>query len=116
MLAELLDLRAMLAYNVYARRIIMEISKIYDMIEKSFLSGWLEEIEKEENNVFKKDVDESRRELYAQLNEEQKKLAVSLERVLELYWEYVYYNINIRVLNVGIETGMQLQQAFAKQE
>ena len=94
----------------------MESSKIYDLFENNLLYKWLEEFEKEENNVFKKDVEESKRELYEQINEEQKKLVNKLEVTLDWYWEFVYYNVNIRLLNLGIKIGMQLQQAFDEQE
>lgn len=94
----------------------MENSKIYDLIENSLLYKWLEEFEKEENNIFKKDVEKSKQELCSQLNENQKKLADKFEGTLGWYWEFVYYNVNIRILNLAIKMGMQLQQAFDNQE
>lgn len=94
----------------------MESSKIYDLIENSLIYKWVEELEKEENNIFKKDVKKSKQELCCQLNEEQKGLVDKSEGALGWYWEFVYYNVNIRILNLGVKIGMQLQQAFDAQE
>lgn len=90
----------------------MESSKIYDLIEDKLLNKWLEELEKEENNIFKKDVEKNKQELCSQLNEAQKKLVDKFQGTLGSYWEFIYYNVNIRMLNLGIKIGMQLQQAF----
>lgn len=94
----------------------MESSVINDLIEVGLLNKWLEEFKKEENNVLKRDADNYKQELCTQLNEEQKKLVDKFERTLDWYWDYVYYNVRIRVLNLGIKIGMQLQQAFDSQE
>lgn len=95
----------------------MEESKIYDLLSDGLLSKLREKIEETENDTcfFVKER-EVFSELEKQLNEQQIELLKSYSLAIENKLDYIYYNLNINILNIGIKIGMDLQKAFAEYE
>lgn len=95
----------------------MEKSILYDLLDRQLLSQWKEMIEKTESESwFFTNEKEVIKELETELNEKSKKLLTSYALAIENRIDYLYYNLSIKILNVGIKIGMELQKSFAENE
>lgn len=95
----------------------MEKSKIYDLLGDSLLHKWKDKIEETESDTwFFTRVQEVFAELEKELNEQEKDLLKSYSLALENKIDYIYYNLKIKILNLGIKIGMELEKSFAEYE
>ncbi len=92
----------------------MEESKIFDLLNNC-LQKWREEFEAKDEYDFGKIMHDNESAVTATLTEKQKELLKFYEVSKHNYLDYVYYEINKKVLHFGIQAGMQLQQAFNEQ-
>lgn len=60
------------------------------------------------------DADQLREQPDSALNSQEKQLLKSYSLALENAWDYIYYALNIRILNLGIKIGLELGQNFAQ--
>ena len=88
----------------------MEDSMLHDLLSHK-LYTYREELEAEENN-FSRWVRESREELEKSLNSEQLKLVDRYKHRLALREEDIELQVEMRLMNLAVKIGMQLQQAF----
>lgn len=93
----------------------MDESTLYDLLDGELLRQWREAIEKAmgETWFFTREK-EVLKELEAELNEKNKKLLTAYSLVIEDRMDYLFYNIKIKILNLGIKIGMDLQKAFTE--
>ncbi len=89
----------------------MEIPELIDIIYAQVLHRLRERIEKEDHSIITS-VDNERSALSEKLNEEQEKLLGMYVSALELRYDYINYEMNKFVLNVGIKYGMELKKAL----
>lgn len=95
----------------------MEESRLYDLLESGLLHKWKDKIEETETNTwFFTREQEAYNELEKELNEQEKKLLKSYSLAVENKLDYVYYNLNIKVLNFGIKIGQEWQKALIEDE
>lgn len=88
----------------------MEESLIYDLLSHK-LYEYRQKLEKEENN-FSEWIKKSREDLEKSLTSEQLKLVDSYKHNLILREEDIMIREEMKLLNMGIKIGMQLQKAF----
>ncbi len=95
----------------------MEESEIYNLLDYRFLLNWKEKIEKDEGDTWfftnEKQELEKIKEFF---NEDEQKLIFRYTLAMENKFEYLYYNLNIKILNFGVKIGMELQKAFLKDD
>lgn len=94
----------------------MERSKIYDILSRELLPEWKGKVEGDDGCGFASQEKELIEELTAELTDKGKKLLTSYTLAVENRIDYVYYNLKIKILNLGIKIGMELQQAFKEYE
>lgn len=94
----------------------MENSEIYNLLEHGLLDSWRKIAEDEDECGFTKDADTAKAELLAVLNDSEKKLLTSCLCALETKLGYIYYNVNIKILNYGIKIGMEINAALHEYE
>ena len=93
----------------------MENSNIYDLLEHTLIQQWRKELEDMDELGFIKIMRECEEEIKATLDENQIELLRFFEVSINNYLDNLYYMINHKILNYGIQIGMQLQQAFFEQ-
>ena len=92
----------------------MEESLIFDLLSDK-LFKYREELKKAENN-FTEWAKKSREALEKSLNKEQLELVGKYKHDSYLNEEYIQFQYDIKLLNLGIKIGMQLQKAFDEYE
>lgn len=92
----------------------MQKSTIYDALSISVVEKWRNS--EETDDYFHKVEKEKLEELKTTLNEESLDLLNSYSLAIENKMDYLYYNLNIRFLNLGIKIGMELEKAFLEHE
>lgn len=90
----------------------MEKSKLYDLVEDGVLKKWREEIEETDDCLFLKKEKQLLEELLAELDDKKKKQVAFYALSIENRVDYLYYNLNIKILNYGVNIGMELQKSF----
>lgn len=93
----------------------MEKSTLYDVLSMSVLQKWRTREEEEENYFFQREK-ELLEKLRTELNEENNKLLSSYSLAVADRMEYLYHNLNIKILNFGIQIGLELERAFREYE
>ena len=91
----------------------MEGSLIYDLLLYK-LFKYREQLEKEEN-TYSEDIKKSREALENSLNKEQLKLVDDYRYDVIMREEYIAELLDIRLINLAVKIGMQLQNAFEKE-
>lgn len=95
------------------KKILME-SIIYDLIDRKLLGEWRDAVEKNGDCGFILKETESKKELLAKLKESDKKLFAHYILAIENKIEFIYYNLNVKILNFGIKIGIKLQKSFTE--
>lgn len=90
----------------------MEKSFIYDMLEINLLYDYQTELRNKDEGNYLKEADEAENNLLNVLDEEDKSKLKEFKYRTNMFYEFLYYNISVKVLNYGIEMGMQLQNAL----
>ena len=93
----------------------MENSNIYDLLEHTLIKKWQQELDDEDECRFRKTMHENEETIKASLNEKQIELLKLFEVSINNYLDFIYYELNKKILNYGIQIGMQLQHAFSEQ-
>ena len=91
----------------------MEDSILYDLIAAR-TSKYYDELTEDKNNNFYKWKQEAKEKAEKTLNKEQLDLVDSYIYSANLYQEYIDMSIGLKLLNYGVEIGMQLQKAFTE--
>ena len=95
----------------------MEKSNIYNLLDNGLLHKWKESIEETESDTwFFTRVQETLGELEKGLNEQEKELLKSYSLAIENKLDYIYYNLKIKILNLGIKIGMELENSFVEDD
>lgn len=96
----------------------MEESTLYDILQRQKVDKWQEELEAREEYFLELQKIERERE-----KDLKGKLSEGLAKDLQLYAaaienriEYLYYNLLVKVMNMGVRMGMDLQSAFHAEE
>lgn len=96
----------------------MEESTLYNVLDKQKVLKWRNEIETEDE--YYHNYQETERERREDLL---KKIPDKLKHQLHMYTiavenrvEYLYYNLLVKVMNISVHMGMDLQSAFQKEE
>lgn len=93
----------------------MEKSTLFDVFDGALFYKWREEIEKTEiNKTLRTDADQLREQPDSALNSQEKELLKSYSFALENALDYIYYTLNVRILNLGIKIGLELGQNSAQ--
>lgn len=78
---------------------------------------WRDEIEQTENEaLFFIKEKEALEGLEKKLGKQEQELLITYSLAIENKLDYIYYNLNIKILNYGIKIGMDLQKAFEDYE
>lgn len=85
-------------------------------MEHTLIKAWREELEDKDELDYIKIMHDTGNVLKATLNEKQIELLDRFELSVNNYLDEIYYEINIKILNYGIQMGMQLQKAFSQDE
>lgn len=95
----------------------MEKSKLYDLLDIGILRKWRDRIEKAESEtwLFTSEQD-TFQELITALDENGKELLTSYLLAIENRMDEIHYNLKIKILNLGIKIGMELERSFAEYE
>lgn len=93
----------------------MEIPELIDIVYSKVLAKYREQIEKDDRCNIMINPEKEKSDLYAQLNDEQKKLLNSYISSLELKSDYINYQLNTLLLHIAIKYGMDLQKTFNEQ-
>lgn len=87
------------------------------MLSISLLHKWRDEIEQTENEaLFFIKEKEALEGLEKKLGKQEQELLITYSLAIENKLDYIYYNLNIKILNYGIKIGMDLQKAFEDYE
>lgn len=89
----------------------MEIPELIDIVYAQILDKYREQIEKNDRCIIMTDADKEKDNLIALLNDEQKHLLNRFSNALETRYEYLNFQLNSIILNIGIKYGMALQKA-----
>lgn len=90
----------------------MDKSILYDNLSATIISEWREEAEKEYNGECIKTENESKNELLNVLPKKYKDTLNAYALAIEERMDNVHYKLHIKILNLGIQLGMQLQKSF----
>ena len=93
----------------------MEQSLLYNLLSFGIIDKW-RKAEDAENARFKKREQELAEQLKEELTEKGKDLLTCYYLEIENRADDLFYNVGIKILNLGIQIGMQLNQAFQEFE
>lgn len=94
----------------------MERSTIYDLLGRTILHDWREVAEKDTIECFDQRENETETELLKELPERCKNTLRHYCLAIEERMDYLHYNLQIKILNLGIQIGMELENAFISDE
>lgn len=93
----------------------MEIPELIDIVYSQIVDKYRDQIEKNDRCIIMTDTDNEKNNLTAQLNDEQNKLLKRYTHALEMRYEYINFQLNSLILNIGIKYGMELQKALSNE-
>lgn len=86
----------------------MEYSKIYDLLDRELLHNWRNKIEENDGDTwFFTNEKETFAKLEKTLSQQEKELLKAYSLAIVNKLDYIYYNLNIKILNFGIIIGME---------
>lgn len=94
----------------------MERSTLYDLLGRAILYDWREAAEKDTIESFDQRENETETELLKELPERCKDTLRHYCLAIEERMYYLHYNLLIKILNLGIQIGMELESAFISDE
>lgn len=89
----------------------MEGSILYDLIFQNAIRKWRQEIEESDNCNLKKILDKEKDLLCAVVDEKNYKLVNHFKLAVENYIDYIFYCVDIKLINMCIKIGMELQKS-----
>lgn len=89
----------------------MDKSTLYNELSRSVIQEWRRKEEKEEEYFAEKER-ELNEELKAAMNEDSAGLLESYALAIQDRMDAVQYGLHVRILNLGIQIGMELERAF----
>lgn len=89
----------------------MDESILYDLICDRTMCKWRDEVTKVNCNL-KKQLEEQKNLLLAAIDESNRNLVKHFELAADNYWSYVYYCVDIKLINICIKIGMELQKFY----
>ncbi len=90
----------------------MDAARLLDMIEKCELYDLREKLEAKDECNFGEEVNEARKKLCANLNDEQKEQVRLLELAVENRVDEIHYQIEVYLTSYVFRLGMEMQRAF----
>lgn len=94
----------------------MERSTLYNLLGRAILYDWREVAEKDTIECFDQREHETEAELLKELPERYKDTLRHYCLAIEERMDYLHYNLQIKILNLGIQIGMELESAFISDE
>ena len=93
----------------------MDEAILYDLICEKTIHKWRDEIEKEDCNI-KNIMNKQRDLLYEAVGESNRELVNHFKFALENYFDYIYFCVDVKLINICIKIGMELQKFFDRNE
>lgn len=88
---------------------------LYDLIAPRTIYKWRDEVEKEDCNI--KDMMLKERDLLCEaVGESKRDLVKHFELAADNYWSYVFYYVDVKLINTCIKIGMELQKFYDQYE
>lgn len=94
----------------------MKSSKLYDLLARAVINDWRDEEEKDNIECVRNKETETEAELLNELPESCKDTLRHYRLAIEGRMEYLHYKLQVKILNLGIKIGMDLERAFASYE
>lgn len=89
----------------------MDEAILYDLIAAKTIYKWREEVENEDCNIRNMMLKE-RDSLYEAVDESKRELVNRFKLALENYLDYIYFCVDVKLINTCIKIGMELQKFF----
>lgn len=86
----------------------MDEAILYDLISPQTIDKWRDEAEKDDC-TFKTTMLKERDLLYEAVGENKRNLVNYYKLAIENYFDYIYYYVDIKLINICIKIGMELQ-------
>lgn len=90
----------------------MDEAILYDLISAQTIDKWRNEAEKTDDCNFKKIMSKEQDLLYASVGENNRHLVSSFKLAVENYLDYIYYCVDVKLINICIKIGMELQKFY----
>lgn len=90
----------------------MDEAILYDLIAEKTIYKWRDEAEKSDNCIYRKSLDNQRDLLNAAVGENNLELVRHFELAADNYWSYVFYCVDVKLINTCIKIGMELQKFY----
>lgn len=93
----------------------MDDAILYDLIAPRTIYKWRDEVETEDCNI-KNILLQERDLLYEAVGESKRDLVKNFELAADNYWSYVFYYVDVKLINTCIKIGMELQKFYDQYE
>lgn len=93
----------------------MDEAILYDLIAPRTIYKWRDEVETEDCNI-KNILLQERDLLYEAVGESKRDLVKNFELAADNYWSYVFYYVDVKLINTCIKIGMELQKFYDQYE
>ncbi|MDE7329556.1 MAG: hypothetical protein K2N30_00450 [Clostridia bacterium] len=92
----------------------MKNSALYGFISEKLIYNLTKKIEETDDGLIKQSYIADKEKLEAMLDDAEKEQLKNFIYSMRMWFEYLYYQTDIDVLNMGVKIGMELQEAFEK--
>lgn len=93
----------------------MDEAILYDLIAERTIYKWRDEIERDDDLLEKKAMTQDMDLLYEAVGENNRKLVNHFKISVENYYSYIFFNVNIKLINICIKIGMEMQKFYDKE-
>lgn len=91
----------------------MDEAILYDLIFEKTIFKWYDEAKNEECTM-KGWVQKDRDLLFAALDGDKRDLVKSFEHSIICYYDYIHFNVDVKLINICIKIGMEIQKFYDK--
>lgn len=90
----------------------MDEAILYDLISEKTISKWRDEVEKSDDCNLKKIMLKQRDILYGAVGENNRAFVDHFKLAIENYFDYIYFCVDIKLINTCIKIGMEMQKFY----
>ena len=90
----------------------MDEAILYDLICEKTIDKWRDEADKSDEFAFKKTMEKEKNLLYESVGEENRDLVNRYRLAIENYFDYLYFCVDIKLINTCIKIGMEMQKFY----
>ena len=94
----------------------MDEAILYDLIAPRTIYRWRDEVTESDDCFYRKSLDKQRDLLNAAVGENNIDLVKHFELAADNYWSYVYFCVDVKLINMCIKIGMELQKFYDQYE